>query len=279
MKPTLHQWYTADEAIAAFGEARAAEVLCDGQFVVLPTAVLCLATLGKPATGPYILFPSSFVWKPGRLDYDPADEFPWLPAKAREVWGPNREKIKEHHVFLRAPGDQRFLYAGTAHLGSHGNNGVPNGEEAGFTLDVKLPRDAWLHLGGYPGWRAELNHQGDQFFDRGDVQRFQRLVNKLPRKKFSHLYLTRYKEDSLTVHTNPRCGWLSYQRSPSDFGIHAKNVDYSGDPDAEEAFLCACGIDLEVPAEQTLPRELCMRAAVEFFQTGELPGCVHWALE
>ena len=49
--------------------------------------------------------------------------------------------------------------------------------------------------------------------------------------------------------------------------------------DAEEAFLCACGIDLEVPAEQTLPRELCMRAAVEFFQTGELPGCVHWALE
>ena len=36
------------------------------------------------------------------------------------------------------------------------------------------------------------------------------------------------------------------------------------------------GLDLEVPAAQTLPHELCLRAAVEFFQSGELPQCVHW---
>jgi len=34
---------------------------------------------------------------------------------------------------------------------------------AGFSLEVKLPRDLWLHLGGYPGWCAVLNHQGEQF--------------------------------------------------------------------------------------------------------------------
>jgi hypothetical protein len=96
----LHQWYTADEAIAAFGDARAAELLCDGQFAVLPTAILCLATLGNPATQPYILFPSSFVWKPARTDYDPTDKVPWLPTKAREVRGPDRDSIKEQRPSL-----------------------------------------------------------------------------------------------------------------------------------------------------------------------------------
>ena len=160
MKPTLHQWYSADEAIAAFGGAQSAEILCDGQFVVLPTAVLCLATLGKPATGPYILFPSSFVWKPGRLDYDPADEFPWLPEKARAVWGTNREKIKEHHLFLRAPGDERFLYAGTAHLGSHGNNGIP--VLTASTEKTPLERSVWLLRTGQRAKRAHAPRAGRQ---------------------------------------------------------------------------------------------------------------------
>jgi hypothetical protein len=106
-----------------------------------------------------------------------------------------------------------------------------------------------------------------------------RLVEKLPRKKFSHLYVTRYEEDSLTVHINARRGWLNYQRSPRDFGMHTRDLDYSGDPGVEEVFQCICGIDLEVAAEHTLPRELCMRAAVEFFQTGALPRCVPWESE
>jgi hypothetical protein len=276
MPPALHHWYTVDEAVAAFGEPQAAEFLCDRQFVIMPDVVLCFATLGEPAKKPYILFPSSFVWKPGRLDYDPTDKIPWLPTKAREVWGPNREKLKVHHVFLRGAGDERFLYVGSAHLGSYGNNGVPGGEEASFSLDVKLPRDAWLRLGGYAGWRVELNHQGDCFLDQSDLAGFQKLVQNLPRRENSHFYMTRYEEDSLSVYLNSRRGWLNYQRSPRDFGIHCRDLEYSGDPTAEEFFECACGIDLEIPAEQTLPHELCLRAAIEFFQTGELPKCVHW---
>jgi len=276
---SLHQWYTADEAIAALGDPCVAELQCDGQFVVLPTAVLCLATVGNPATEPYTLIPSSFVWKPKRLDYDPADKIAWLPAKARDVLGPDRVKIKEHHIYLRAAGDERFLYAGTAHLGSYGNNGKRGQEEAGFSLNVKLPREAWLHLGGFPGWRVELNHKGDQFLDRGDVEGFQRLVEELPRKKFGHLYLTRYEEDSLTLHTNAGRGWLTYQRNLADSGSSVRDLTYDGDPVAQEFFVCACGIDLEFPAKQTLPRELAMQAVVAFFRTGELPRSTQWAWE
>src|SRR5439155_18186437 len=103
MAPTLHHSYTADEAVAAFGESKA-EALCDGQFLVLPKAVLCLATVGDPATQSHLGAPSSVLWRPGRMDYDPADEYPWLPTPAREVWA-NRKKLRNHHVFLRLPGD------------------------------------------------------------------------------------------------------------------------------------------------------------------------------
>lgn len=276
MRPSLYHWYSTDAAVAAFGEAPAAERLCDGQFAVLPSAILCFATLGEAATQPYMLFPSSFVWKPGRSDYAPGDEVPWLPAQVREVRGPGGA-FTEHHLFLRAPGDESFVYVGAAHLGSWGDNQQPHGKEAGFSLDQRLPRDVWLRLGGYAGWRVELNHQGDLYLDPGDVAGFGRLVEEFGRAKSSHLYVTRYEEDALTVHTNARRGWLVYQRSLRDFGSHSQDPHYSGDRQAEELFLCACGIDLEVRAEQTLPRELCMRAAVEFFQTGTLPRCVAWA--
>jgi Immunity protein Imm1 len=98
----------------------------------------------------------------------------------------------------------------------------------------------------------------------------------LPRKKYSHLSLRRYEEDSLTIHTNARRGWLMYLRFPADNGVYTHDVDYAGDPDVEEVFMCACGIDLEFAARKTLPRELALRAVREFFTTGELPRCVPW---
>jgi hypothetical protein len=49
MKPVLHNWYTLDEAIAAFGDDTSFETYCDEQFVVVYDAVLCLATIGNPS--------------------------------------------------------------------------------------------------------------------------------------------------------------------------------------------------------------------------------------
>ena len=47
-------------------------------------------------------------------------EQPWdAHDKITGVWGPERKRIKQHHVFLRLLGDEKFLYAGKAHLGSY----------------------------------------------------------------------------------------------------------------------------------------------------------------
>lgn len=276
MGPVLHQWYTADEAVAAFGNKATPESLCDGQFVVLPEVVLCLATLGETAEESHIPGPSCFVWRPRRLDYEPSDKVPWLPEKVREVWDRSQQlvrKIRDHHIFVRLPSDERFFYAGPAHLGSYG--GTDADVSASFSLDERLPREAWLKLGGYAGWLVEVNHRSHRV-DAGDLATFERLAGRLSRRKFSHLCMTRYTEDSLTVHTNSRRGWLMYLREPADPGVYPRDVEYDGDPEAEEVFRCTCGIDLEFPASRTLPRELAIRASVEFFQTGQLPRCVRW---
>ena len=120
MSLTLHDSFTREEAIAAFGDPATAQSYCDGQFVVFPKAVLCFATVGNPDSQPFLGLPTSFVWKPGRLDYDPNDEIPWLPTPVRDVWGPKQERFKEHHIFLRPAEEERFSWIGTAHLGSWG---------------------------------------------------------------------------------------------------------------------------------------------------------------
>jgi hypothetical protein len=232
-----------------------------------------MATVGDPATQSHVARPSSVVWRPGRIDYASSDEFPWLPDKVREICGPDRKRIKEHHVFLRLPGDAGFLYAGRAHLGRYGgpaSGGAPSDREACFSLDDRLPRDEWLRLGGYPGWLIEANHQSERV-DKADIAAFRRLAAEIANLKFSHLHMTRYEEDSLTLFTNAYCGWLTYQRDPTDLGASGCDPTSPGAGKGGELFRCTCGVELAISSEQTLPRQMAMRIAEEFFTTGVLP--------
>jgi hypothetical protein len=279
VEPRLHQWYTTDEAIAAFGTDGARESFCDGQFIVLPKVIMCLGTLGETRHESCVPSPSNFAWRPSRLDYEPSGEWPWLPEKVREVWdrtGPSVQKLRDHHIFLRTPVDEQFFYAGPAHLGSYGGGYDGAGVSASFSLSKRLPRDIWLKFGGYPGWLVDVNHKSHRVA-AGEVAAFKQLVDELPGQEYSHLTMTRYEEDSLTVHTNARRGWLMYLRDPADGGVYTRDLDDGGGPDAEEVFRCVCGIQLDFPTRQTLPRLLAMQATVEFFESGELPRCVDWA--
>lgn len=279
----LHNWYSAGDAVAAFGGGNLFESFYEGRFVVLPSAILCFVTVGQTIDEPHVPSPSQVVWRPN-LGTQPASHDEWLPEKVREVWdrsGKPIRKIRDHYIFLRTPADDGYFYAGGAHLGSYGSTRTRSGEwglAANFSLDHKLPREVWLKLGGYAGWLVEVNHQCHRV-DAHDLAAFERLVGELTSHEFSHLCMTRYEEDSLTAHTNATRGWLMYLRFPGDNGVYTRQLDYSGPLEAEEYFRCACGIELEFPAAQTLPRELAGQAAVEFFQTGQLPRCVHWELE
>jgi hypothetical protein len=181
-------------------------------------------------------------------------------------------------VFLRLPGDASFLYAGRAHLGRYAgpaSGGGPSDRQASFSLDERLPRDEWLRFGGYPGWLIEANHQSERV-DKADIAAFRRLAVEIANLKFSHLYMTRYEEDSLTLFTNAYCGWLTYQRDPGDFGASGCDPISMGVGKGGESFRCTCGVELNISSGHTLPRKIAMRIAEEFFTTGELPQSVRW---
>jgi hypothetical protein len=175
--------------------------------------------------------------------------------------------------------DGGYFYAGPAHLGSYmmapGRDGTrPTAE---FSLGEKLPREVWLKFGGYPGWLVEVHDHAERVAS-GDLAAFERLVSELPRQEFSLLRMTRY-EDSLTLYTNARRGWLMYLRSLEDRAMYPLDPEYSGAPESKEIFGCVCGVELDYLACRTLPRELAMRAAVEFFVSGQLPVRFHWESE
>jgi hypothetical protein len=280
MEPTLYEWYSTDDAVAAFGADPAAEWLCDGEFVVLPGAVLGFGTASDSAERSCVSSPSTFVWRPSRLDYEPSGKTPWLPEKVRDVWRRDVNppvKLRDYHIFLRTPADELYAYAGIAHLGCYGNVFGDDRTRPGaeFSLNTRLPREIWLKLGGYPGWLIEVNHTVHRVA-AGDLSAFEHFIRELPRKKFSHLRMTRYEEDSLTVHTNARRGWLMYLRDPGDSGLYTRDPEYGGDPKEEELFRCGCGISLQFPPNETLPRVRALEAAIEFFRSGRLPVNVPW---
>jgi hypothetical protein len=270
MGPTLHQKYTIDEAIAAFEPPGGAEFLCDQQFIILTKTILCMATVGDPATQTHVSSASRVVWKPDQIDDVPLDQRWSVHDKVTAVWGPDRQRIKEHHVFLRLPGDESFLYAGKAHLGCY------SAAEADFTLNEKLPRSEWLRLGGYAGWLIDLNHRSERV-DKGDLDAFRRLTAEMDGQEVSHLRMTRFEEDVLDVHTNARRGWLLYQRDPADYSFCGRDPAETGVGQEDEIFRCGCcGIVLNCPADHTVPRELAIRVAEHFFTVGELPRTLRW---
>jgi hypothetical protein len=265
------------DAIAGFNGQ--SQLWCDNQFAVLPDVVLGFITLGKSTDVSHLASSSTVIWKPGRIDYAPSDEYSWLPTDVREVFSrsaTNVVRLRRHHLFVRPVDTADFVYAGEAHLGSYGgpqDTSVVGNREARFTLNKKLPRDIWLKCGGYDGWRLDVNHQ-DHVLAAGDDAALDELLRQLEVNDFSHLCMTRYEEDSLTIHTNAKCAWLMYLREPADCGL------YLNDPargDDEEHFRCTCGISLEFPSSQTISHTQAAQVARHFFRSGQLPSDLEWS--
>jgi hypothetical protein len=266
MTVPLYSRHTPESATAAFGPSRSAAVYLDGDFVVLDDAVVCLFTTG-PQGNTSLQSPSRLDWSPRHEMQTGGSGLSWWPTSVVEVFdrsGPTVVRKRRHQMFLRPqPGDP-FLYAGPAHLCSHGAD-----RKATFELSAKLPREAWTALGGYSGWLLELEHE-QRLLEAGDDAALDAGLAAFASRPSGHFVLTRYEEDSLHVFKNERRAWLMYLRTPEDSGLYLE--DWSLPPDAEEEhFCCDCGIDLQYPAQQTLPLPAALDIARYFFRNGTLP--------
>ena len=270
----LHRWYSVEQILFSFPGIDRAEFFCDGQFVALPDTVVCFIALGAGETASHVETSSCLTWMPRRLDYAPKERLPWLPEKLRRIFADDDRRAPLQHVFLRGEDDDpsRYFYAGEVDL-----TGVAIGgrRAVNFELKERLPRSAWLRFGGYPGWMVEVNHKWHRV-EPGDASTFASLAGELVAGEHTHLWMMRYEQDSLSVLTNDHCAWLMYARAPGDRGLRFRDPAYEGDRQAEELFLCTCGIDSKFPASSTLPRADAARVAVTFFETGKLPEWINW---
>jgi hypothetical protein len=282
---------TLKEALEDFG-ASGADSFCEGQFYVTKAAICCFIDANGTSQS-FLESPSRLQWKPARLDYHPEEDLAWFPAAARETRpGPARitsaqnaaewlkqqnasppppESFKEHYLFLRRPGESQYLYAGPAHLSAYSMS--VTAPEATFDLKQRLPRKAWLELGGFDGWLAELDDKPHKL-DNKDIHALDSLLESFQSARFSHLKLTRYEEDELTVYRNPRCAFPMYLRRPGDSGLYLKNDVAS--PDEREHFRCDCGIDLKMQTNLTVEVQNAAQLVRAFFLTGKLPNESAW---
>src|SRR5699024_2116055 len=141
--------YSEAEAIAAFSPDQVEGTYCDGQFVVLSNAILCLATGGQPGDNAFFPTASQFIWKPRY--HTPGDPSSWLPAAIRNA----DHQQKQIHIFVRREPSDLFYYIGIAYLGSYGFSGSE--ASASFSLKTLLSHMLWIYFGGYPGLRIKIN--------------------------------------------------------------------------------------------------------------------------
>jgi hypothetical protein len=285
----LHQRVSKPQAIQTLVPGQDVTSYCDGQFFVGSESILCFLTVAAQ-TDSALESRSRFRWVAPRINYHPEEDLMWFPKAVRDPhyappiryddacnwWKaaltttPKRPR-RQHQMFLRKTGEEDYIYCGRVHLGSYSMSA--NRPEADFYLQSPLPRELWLHFGGFDGWSIDTNHS-ERKIQRGNLPVLQTLLAAMRQIERSHMILTRYEEDSLHLFTNASRGWLMYLGAPDDSGLYVQNQDEPGN--AKENFSCVCGIDLEYPRHMTLPLERAMQVVLDFFQTGTLPNWCEW---
>jgi hypothetical protein len=136
----LYKEYSWDEAVALFGSRETAQVVCDGEWVIFPGAILCLATLGDPTVMPHFETASRFWW---------VTDKPPVPREAIAAvgWHPTI------HFFVRKMSQSTYIYvgqSGPSHVQSYPRSGGLVAAE--FDLRPAIPSGVWQALGGFaPG--------------------------------------------------------------------------------------------------------------------------------
>lgn len=147
IKPELYQAYEKTEAIAFFGSDAAVRRLCNDQWFIFPTRIICLTTLGEWPQAPHFKWATRFCWVADK-DYRVGRDTQYPACLPTEVIGGHTEG-RTLHLFIRNGTTQKYVYAGemgpTHAMGYAGEN---NYGYAYFDLSPALPSAVWTELGG-----------------------------------------------------------------------------------------------------------------------------------
>jgi len=141
----LYGQYDRQQAISFFGHLSEPRVLCEGQWLIFPNAVVCLTTVGEPPAVSNFHPASRFRWVADQPYQASDDEWAFLPLEARA----GRNEDRPMFLFVRTAASDRFTYVGQ--LAPAHSWGVTKTEDFGFgnfDLSPTLPSRVWETLGG-----------------------------------------------------------------------------------------------------------------------------------
>lgn len=143
-QPTLHAWYSAEQVVSFFGEPNEAQQLCNGQWLIFATDVVCMTEIGQPPRAPHFKPASRFCWVADQpYQVNDQSECRFVP---REVLA-SPDARNAIHLFVRPPNARQYLYAGKLSP-SHVQSPEPeNPGRAWFDLKPALPSSVWVGLG------------------------------------------------------------------------------------------------------------------------------------
>jgi hypothetical protein len=81
--PELYEEYDHQQAVSLFGRSSDAEALCNGQWLVLPDAIVCLTVVGKPPRESHFYSASRFRWVADEPYHVAEDEWAFLSMDVR----------------------------------------------------------------------------------------------------------------------------------------------------------------------------------------------------
>ncbi|MCX5663032.1 MAG: hypothetical protein NTW19_25395 [Planctomycetota bacterium] len=145
-EPYNYKNYTRHEAVSLFGRSTDARHLCGDEWVILPKAILCFATIGFRPKASYFRASTKFVWVATK-DHRVADDPDGMASCPQEVQTGNAG-ARSMHLFVRRGSADSFQY-----LGKLGPSyvmqaaGRDNFGEAEFDLSPALPSSVWSGLG------------------------------------------------------------------------------------------------------------------------------------
>jgi hypothetical protein len=145
-EPRLYERYGAHEAVAFFGPLAAAESLCNGQWLIFPSTVVCLASIGEAPRLSHFATGSQFFWVADQA-YRVNDE-PYTGFVPAQVVGPKGTE-RSIRLFVRPQESEPYVYVGELEPSYMQQAPGPQGHgSARFELKPALPSDVWRQLGG-----------------------------------------------------------------------------------------------------------------------------------
>ena len=247
----------AFHAIDEAGRLAGIQMLRGGELLLLPNAIVVLATLGPRSGASHFAERDVFRWLAWRdASWDYHQE---LRTEMGRDGGP-----RPIYLFVRLQTEPTYFNAGRVTMLANRDRWGSRGLWIDLQLDDRIPIDAWRRFGGPP--RLVTIHKQEHTF-----QRNAELFTRWFPVGVKHIEIVSEEGEKLTLHSAGERVELEYCESRLAEPLYG--IDETAPPDAGDVdIVCRCGYTHVRPARETIPYSQATEALTRFIAIDARPS-------